>query len=802
MKRPHLLLGIFLLALVIRLLPLTLGTIVGLDSYLHRDIALRLLDTGTLLSYDPLSLLGLKAYSYPPGFHVLLAGVMLLLPPNLASQLVPALLGALTVVIVFFVSREIFEDEQVSLFSAFFFATAPSHVFRTATVLPESLGVFFFALSFLSIIKYVKTGGRKYIITSAVIFMFYMVSHRGWFIFVLSAVLFFLIYYAHLFKRKRNFIIFATLSAASYLLIKKLFLELLMRIPKEPVNALGYPKWVGIVQLSLGVMGIILLVKTRDRLKMFVIVWAVFLLGVGAMSFRFRDPYGAIPVSMLAGYALVTYVIPNLPKLKYLPHVTLSVLVLASTVQGAYTSIYMVTYPHEEDVEAMMWLRDNSPHDSVVLTWKEEGYYVIGIAERKDIIIWKKVYQGFFEEPPLIEEAKQAYKDVATIFRSTNKERALGLLDEYSVDYIYIDVRMRTALSALEYGLVEYLSYDTHFKPILANGGAELYSVEREVIKPDHEEKLDVYSPVSGTGFINRSFTLLPHIENYWNGIAYPGPPNYRTNYATNAKLALIYVKLYDSTGQEDFRDRAMWLLWWLEFEQLESGGWANQDFNMPRESVVVTCQVTEAMMDIYAMYPDAPVKTSIDRSSDFIYSQLNDTWVRTFSKSTKDVYTTDAICLPVLWRLSLLKDERFAAAARDVAENLISVQGDDGSWTYGEESVFNTVNSQTMVLEGLTKYYTLTGDGDAGQSMELGIVWLNSKQDGEGRLSDYLIEKTGKMIKTEKASYTRAAYIYGASGKENDKTVEYLLSIYKPDSGRKPLEDLVYVTDLLIEQG
>lgn len=727
---------------------------------------------------------------------------MLILPPDLASQFLPAILGALTVVIVFFISREIFEDEQVSLFSAFFFATTPSHVFRTATVLPESLGVFFFALSFLSILRYVKTGGFKYIITSTIIFMLYMLSHRGWFIFVLSAALFFLVYYAHILKRKRNFIIFAVLSASSYVLIKKLFLELLMRIPKEPVNALGYPKWVGIVQLTLGVVGIILLAKTRDRLKIFVVIWAVFLLGVGAMSFRFRDPYGAIPVSMLAGYTLVTYILPNLPKLRYLPHIVLSILILASTVQGAYTSLYMVTYPKVEDVEAMTWLRDNSPPDSVILTWKEEGYYVIGIAKRKDIITWKKVYQGFFEEPPLIEEAKQSYKDVATIFRSTNKDRALGLLDEYSVDYIYIDVRMRASLSALEYGLVEYLSYDTHFKPILANGGAELYKVERDVIKPDHEEKLDVYSPVSGAGFINRSFTMLPYIENYWNGIAYFSPPNYRANYATNAKLALIYLELYNMTGREAFKDRATWLLQWLAFEQLESGGWANQDFNMPRESVVVSCQVTEAMMDAYAMYPDASVRTSINKSSDFIYSQLNGTWVRTFSKSTKDVYTTDATCLPVLWKLSLLEDGKFAAAARDVAGNLIRVQGGDGSWTYGEESVLNTVNSHTMVLEGLTRYYTLTGDENAGKSVERGVAWLNSKQDGEGRLSDYLMEKTGKMIKTEKASYTRAAYIYRASGKDSNKTVEYLLSIYKPDTGRKPLEDLVYVTDLLIEQG
>jgi hypothetical protein len=800
-KKYRVLAGIFLLALIIRLLPLSLGTIVGLDSYLHRDIAMRVLETGSLLSYDPGSLLGIKAYSYPPGFHVLLASFMLFLPPNLASQVLPALLGGLTVVVVYFITMEIFDDEKISLFSAFFLATAPNHVFRTAAVLPEALGVFFFSLSLLAIIRYTKTQDIKYALFTGFILILYLLSHRGWFILFLSVTILVLVLYGDILKSKRNLIALAFLSAISYPIIKNLFFEMLLRIPRVPVNALGYPKWVGIIQLALGVLGMILLAGNKDRLKIFLIVWGIFLLGVGSISFRFRDPYGAIPMSMLAGYALVTFVLPNLPKSGRMPKIALVSILLISTFQGAHASLNLLEFPKVEEVEVFYWLKDNSPEDSIVLTWKEEGYYIIGIAERKDIVTWKKIYQGFFEEPPAVADAKQSYIDVATIFRSTNRERALSLIDFYSIDYVYIDRRMRAELGSLEYGLFEYLSYDTHFKPLIANGVAELYRFEPESIKPENQENIDFDKNAPLSGFGNTSLFMASRIEGQWNGFAYMSTPEYRADYVTNARIALLYLKLYDLTGNVEFRDRATWLLRFLSFEQLESGGWANQNYNMPRDSVVVTCQITGSLIDIYEFYPEADVKSSLDRSSEYLYSQLeSDGWIRTFPLSTTDVYTTDGMCLPVMWKLSQLYGEKYALASGELAGNLVNVQLDDGSWTYGEESIINNVNSQTVILEGMSTYYALSGDEKVAQSVNNGVAWLDSKQNSKGQFADYLIEKTGKSITPETSAYTRAVYIYELQGME-DNTLEYLMETYEPGSGKEPIEDLVYVADVLVHK-
>jgi len=92
----NMLCAVFLLALAVRFVPvLVSGVPVGLDSYLHIDIAKRILENGSLLSLDPMSLLGLKAYSYPPGFHVLLAFFLMFLPGVVGSHFVGEMIRAL-----------------------------------------------------------------------------------------------------------------------------------------------------------------------------------------------------------------------------------------------------------------------------------------------------------------------------------------------------------------------------------------------------------------------------------------------------------------------------------------------------------------------------------------------------------------------------------------------------------------------------------------------------------------------------------------------------------------------------------
>ncbi|MCK4713958.1 MAG: glycosyltransferase family 39 protein, partial [Candidatus Aenigmarchaeota archaeon] len=241
---------IFLLAFLVRFIPVLIaGVPVGLDSYLHIDIALRIVEKGGLLSTDPLSLIGMKAYSYPPGFHALLAFFLLFLPPVAGAHFLGALIGALACIFIFKISQEIFRDERVSLFSALFFATSPIHIFRTSMPIPEGFGVLLFTISLLYLVRYLKTKEPRQLLFSVITLVVYAFSHRGWTLFVLSAFILLLVYYSHIFKRKRYLFGFFAFIGVVYYGVTNYFSDLLARINVEAVTALGYIKWMGAAHL-------------------------------------------------------------------------------------------------------------------------------------------------------------------------------------------------------------------------------------------------------------------------------------------------------------------------------------------------------------------------------------------------------------------------------------------------------------------------------------------------------------------------------------------------------------------------
>ncbi|MCD6496471.1 MAG: glycosyltransferase family 39 protein [Candidatus Aenigmarchaeota archaeon] len=787
----NMLCAVFLLALAVRFVPvLVSGVPVGLDSYLHIDIAKRILENGSLLSLDPMSLLGLKAYSYPPGFHVLLAFFLMFLPEVAGSHFVGAMIGALSCIFVFFISEEIFTDRRVSLFSALFFATSPIHIFRTAMPIPEGFGVLLFTASMLFVVRWLKGGKFKNALPAAAVFAVYVFSHRGWSLFVLSMILMAAVYYSGRFRKKRYLIGAVALIGGAYYGVTVYFADLLSRINVEAVTAIGYIKWLGLAQLFFAATAVVMLHKTRDKLQRFLIVWAFLLLAVGSVSFRFRDPYAAIPISMLAGYGVVKYLLPIFRKRQKLI-AALGIVVLLAVGQAVFTSLYIVESPGSGEMEALNWIKNNTPKDSIILTWKEEGYYIMGVTERKDILTWKKIYQGFFEEPPSVDEAKAAYRDMFVMFRSANREWMLRLMNSYSVDYIYIDARMRSELDALKYGLVDYLSYDTHFRPVFANDEAEIYQFVPSPMLPERyagklTEYMDFgnYTPSFDSAM---SLSLLPYLEEHWNGISYLDHRDYRAHYPDITEIIKILLKAHEITGSDALKARAAWLMKWLEFEQLEDGGFFDQKYESPKKSAAATCGVASDLYDIYSEHPELE-GASAENASSMLSSYFNGQWVRTTESSLYDDYRTDAVCLPAFRKLSKLDQ---AASLRDI---LLRNQNPDGSWPYGEFSDRSTVNSQTLILAHLIEYYRLSGDDAVREAVIKGAHWLSTQQNDDGMFWNYVTPGTGKVVRTELVSYPRAAAIYGFAGMDAQKrlTLDYLAAHYSPEKGG--LEALVQI--------
>jgi hypothetical protein len=680
----------------------------------------------------------------------------------------------------FFLAREIFSDERVSLLSALFLCLSPIHIARTAMPIPEALGILLFILSLLVLIRYLKTREKRYLLSCLLLLGVYVVSHRGWTLFILTALLLAVIYHADVFRKKRYLAGIFLLIAGAYMAVVSFFMELVMRINVEPVTALGYLKWVGITQLFISCVGIVLLYRSKDRIRIFLIIWFFLLMLMGSFSFRFRDPYGAIPASLLAGYGLAGILSAKVVRSRARATLICALLISLAIVQAFATSLYVIEHPSKGEIEALAWMRDNIPSDSVVLTWQEEGYYVIGISERKDITAWKRIYQGFFEEPPSVEETKQAYNDVFVMFRSAEKERMLELFNKYGIDYVYIDQRMRNELDALKFGLFELLGYDTYFMPVFNNGEAEIYEFLPDPMLPQAYAGPLTYPDYSSAAPTAPEQVLrnAAEVEKFWNGIAYLDRDDFRAYYPPNAKLAKSLAGLGTKADGGPLISRARWLIGWLSFEQLPDGSWTDQRLATPRASAEVTCQVAYELLEIGYMRPDLIAGVDLNKTADFLLSQYSNGWVRTYPSSLGDDYRTDAACLPAFWRIGQqMKRGEFIGAARQIASNVEGAQAEDGAWPYGNFSSRSCIDSQTMILYWMLRYYNLSGDEGAMKSISVGVSRLSAMQEEGGKLGSCTDPRTGAIIKTGIISYPRALFIYGETGRQEDadKTRKYM---------------------------
>lgn len=140
-KKPWylLLLAVFLLAVCIRLLPLRTYALFGSDSGEYYYLSEELYETGSI---DTSSYPGWgRTYPYFPGMFVVVSWVAKAFGVPIMDSLrytVP-ILASLSVVILYFISMEIFDDRRISLLSSLILALTVAHSFVTSHPMPGSL---------------------------------------------------------------------------------------------------------------------------------------------------------------------------------------------------------------------------------------------------------------------------------------------------------------------------------------------------------------------------------------------------------------------------------------------------------------------------------------------------------------------------------------------------------------------------------------------------------------------------------------------------------------------------------------
>jgi len=95
---------------------------------------------------------------------------------------------------------------------------------------------------------------------------------------------------------------------------------------------------------------------------------------------------------------------------------------------------------------SILWLKENTRNDSVILAAPKEGHLINAVGKRKNIA------DNYFI---LIDNVDEIFADVRRMFETQFQTEAIRLFDKYSVDYVLI-----TNNTVGEYG-IEHLNYES-----------------------------------------------------------------------------------------------------------------------------------------------------------------------------------------------------------------------------------------------------------------------------------------------------------------------------------------------------
>ena len=792
---------ILIATFLVRLIPSRNLSIAGNDAYLHHDIVMRISEQGFgIISHNPLSLMGLSSYGYPPLYHIIGTILYEAFHSQLVFFILPPILGVASVFVFYKLAHELFDNKNVELIATLLFAFVPAFIVRTSVFIPESLGILLFISMAYFLVKYIKSvpgyenldnfalkdfikifsGNYKYLLFTLIIFIIYLFNHRGWVFMALVVLLLMVTFLIPSFKKKPiTFSIVFILIGIGLLE----FVTFVARFQQEPVTILGFPKWMGILQLVLGAYGLFIFIKSKNSLYKFLALWAIVFMVIGTYSFRFRDPYAAIPLTLMAGYVFAYVLLPKINELSIfksykifkrdfggsLKIILLLIIIAIPIAQGTAIAYSGVSQPTANEISAFKWIEAETPTNAVFLTTKDNAYFLIGNTHRKDVALWKTVYEGFMGTAPSVDETVATQRDVDTMLGTAQASEAYYLLNKYNISYVYVAPDMYNLTSSN--GLITYILYDTHFKTCFVSGDASVYKyIKNPTLNPPTNNLKS--SPINNTEYKKS----LEFIEQFWNGYSYSenggdylkdslldlefGGIN-KGNYALNAQIATLYSYMSQSSNA-DLNNRSQYLINWLSYKQMDNGSFPTSI--PPEEYTLGTMETIYPLMNGDNASNINENQTIITQKGlEFVNSQTGNAHINISNVKTSQnsALGSDYLSLKTDAQVSGMNPK----GKEKIIANVLKSQKSDGSWT--SQSYQNI-----EILKGLCLYYNSTKDNNVLKSIEKGSKWLMNNQNSQGRFTD-----DGNPSIYGLNHYADAVLVYQTAGNRESvvKTLSYM---------------------------
>ena len=424
---------------------------------------------------------------FPPLYYYILAFFNLFLPITLVCKIFPNIFASSLVIIIYLILYEITRNKPASLFASFLSAFIP--IFYSQTIYNASIYSFTIPLIFLSLYFFIKIGEKP---KSVLPFLFTIAllryTHASIVLLVLGLLFYLLLIYAEYLKQSRpelEVILFVTFVVVWSLFIsyKEAFLTygpyvVWQNIPQKilsnyfsDITLFGAMYQIGILPILFGVFIIYKYIfKEKNRslyllisfvVPLFFLLWFKLIeLKVGLMFL------GVILVLLCAQFYKIFFSFiekTKISKLKWLFNLILFILVLFTSVIPSfyYTISRSRDTVTQQEINALLWIKDNTDEDDVILATIDEGYLINYFAKRKNV-----ADKNFL----LIKDSNQRYNDIETIYRTSLKTEAIKLLNKYSVDYIYFSDRAKNQFNIKKLGFIG----DSCFELVYSDG-PEIY---------------------------------------------------------------------------------------------------------------------------------------------------------------------------------------------------------------------------------------------------------------------------------------------------------------------------------------
>jgi 4-amino-4-deoxy-L-arabinose transferase-like glycosyltransferase len=413
--------------------------------------------TGLPTYFDELSYSG-RVRIFPPFYYYFLSFFSFLFGTALTLKLVPNILASSIVIILYFIAAHITNNKKIALFSSFTSAFVP--IFFTKTINSASIVTFTIPLIFYLLYCLMRIKEKKFSYQFLLLSFILSITSAISFLFILILLLYLLLIKLEFKTQNRIelesvfFVTFLTLWI-NIIMYKKAFLFhsyalIWQNIPTQildnyfkQVDLFASIASVGFIPLLLGIYAIYkYMFKEREKqtylLMAFALVVAL-LLWLKLITLNLGLMFSGFILIPLLGQTLNLF-------FKYLEKTKISTyknlfwagLFLLVVFTSALPAVIRATSEENvvspQEIEALNWLKENTPEESVILSTISEGNLISAVAERKNV-----ADNDFL----LIRLSGERFDDVERMYKAAFKTQAVELMSKYDVDYIYFSPRAK-----------------------------------------------------------------------------------------------------------------------------------------------------------------------------------------------------------------------------------------------------------------------------------------------------------------------------------------------------------------------